>query len=86
MADKITLIFVINGDDFPGDDINTHQPLLVSVKKVLKDTGNTGREAEEWEVRNTAGTLLDKKRSVAELGLTDRTKVFLSLGVGGGGR
>jgi hypothetical protein len=82
---KIRLIFVINGDEFPVDDVNVNPPLLTAVRKVLKDTGNTGREAEDWEVRNAGGGLLDKKLSAKDLGLKDGTKLFLSLGVGAGG-
>jgi hypothetical protein len=86
MADnKIILIFIINGQEFPQQGVNINPPLLVSVRQVLKDSGNTGRDAEEWEVRDLNGALLDKKRSAKDLGLQNGARLFLSLQVGAGG-
>ena len=86
MADnKIGLVFIINGQDFPLTGVNINAPLLVAVKHVLKDSGNTGREAEEWEVRDINGVLLEKNRSPKDLGLANGARLFLSLQVGAGG-
>lgn len=81
---KIRLIFIINGQDF-AVDANAHAPLLEAVRRALVESGNQGRPAEEWEVRNVSGVLLDKSKTPVELGLVDGTRLFLSLRVGAGG-
>lgn len=51
----------------------------------LSESGNSGRPLSEWEVRDSAGALLDMTRTVKELGLTNGARLFLSLRVGAGG-
>jgi hypothetical protein len=83
--DKITLIFIINGENFPVD-ANDHAPLLVAVERALQLSGNTGRrDPREWEVRDSAGVLLEVDRSIRDLGLKNDARLFLSLKVGAGG-
>jgi hypothetical protein len=83
---KITLIFIINGENFPVE-ANANAPLLVAVEKALVLSGNTGRrDPREWEVRDSSGVLLEIDRTIKELGLKDGARLFLSLRVGAGGR
>ena len=82
---KILLIFIINGQDFTVE-ANAHAPLLEAVQRALVESGNQGRPAEEWEVRNVSGVLLDKSKTPLELGLDNGTRLFLSLRVGAGGK
>ena len=81
---KIELIFIINGEDF---DVEAHldEVLSAAVEKALHKSRNTGRPADEWEVRNAEGVLLEQARTIAELGLKNRERLFLSLRVGAGG-
>lgn len=82
---KITLIFIINGEDFRVET-NVEAPLLVAVEKALVESGNTGRrDPREWEVRDSQGVLLEVDRTVKQLGLKNGTRLFLSLRVGAGG-
>jgi hypothetical protein len=81
---KVHLLFVINGQTYPVEAIGS-DPLLNAVRKALAESGNTGRPAEEWEVRDIQGVLLPPGRSPEELGLKDGTRLFLSLQVGAGG-
>ncbi len=82
---KITLIFIINGENFPVE-ANVNAPLLVAVEKALAVSGNTGRrDPREWEVRDSSGVLLELDRTIKELGLKDGARLFLSLRVGAGG-
>ncbi len=81
---KVRLIFIINGQDF-AVEAHAHAPLLEAVRRALVESGNQGRPAEEWEVRNVSGVLLDKSKTPLELGLVDGTRLFLSLRVGAGG-
>lgn len=82
---QITLVFVINGENFPVST-NVEATLINAVEKALKDSGNVGRrDPNEWEVRDANGVLLDLHKKVRDLGLTDGTRLFLSLRVGAGG-
>ena len=82
---KITLVFIINGENFPVEaDIDAL--LIVAVEKALIISGNTGRrDPREWEVRDSSGVLLEVDRTIKELGLKDGARLFLSLRVGAGG-
>ena len=80
---KITLIFIINGENF-SVETNINAPLTAAVQRALSESGNSGRPLSEWEVRDSAGALLDMTRTVKELGLTNGARLFLSLRVGAG--
>jgi hypothetical protein len=82
---KIILVFIINGQDFALPDVNIKASLHVAVHKALKETGNTGRPFEEWEVRDASGALLEINRTPQDLRLTNASRLFLSLKVGAGG-
>ncbi len=81
---KITLIFIVNGVDVPVD-ANMHEPLKVARDKALRDSNNTGRPMDEWEVHSVEGKPLDPDKKIEELELTDGTRLFLNLKVGAGG-
>lgn len=81
---EITLIFIVNGVDVPVKT-NIHEPLKAARNKALADSNNTGRPMDEWEIHNAAGQPLDPDNKIAELGLTDGTRLFLNLKVGAGG-
>lgn len=81
---KITLIFIINGENF-SVETNINAPLTAAVQRALSESGNSGRPLSEWEVRDSAGALLDMTRTVKELGLKNGARLFLSLRVGAGG-
>jgi hypothetical protein len=83
-GNKITAIVIINGEGVPVET-NANSPLHVLVQHALQASGNTVRDAQEWELRNTDGALIDTTRSASDLGLTSGTKLFLSLKVGAGG-
>jgi hypothetical protein len=83
---SISLIFIINGEDFPLT-VERDSVLKTAVDRVLVESGNTGRrESSEWEVRDSAGVLLDMARTIKELGLAEGARLFLSLKVGAGGQ
>jgi hypothetical protein len=82
---KTTLVFIINGVEYPVN-VNVEAPLAVAVERALVESRNTGRPPDEWEVRNPAGVLLEKGRTIEDLGLKNGTRLFLSLHVGAGGK
>lgn len=78
------LVFIINGQDTPFTFRG--KPAMVEVvTKVLRKSGNHLRPANEWELRDTRGALLEKWRTADELGLKSGDRFFLSLRVGAGG-
>lgn len=81
---KLTLIFIVNGVDVLVE-ANIHEPLKVARNKALKDSNNTGRPEDEWEVHNDEGSALDPDKKIEELGLIDGARLFLNLKVGAGG-
>jgi hypothetical protein len=81
---KIVLIFIINGVDYR-IEANVEAPLAVAVERALAESRNTGRPLDEWEVRNSSGVLLEKDRTIEDLGLKDGARLFLTLRVGAGG-
>jgi hypothetical protein len=83
--EKIEIVFIINGEDFRVE-VDVEVPLIVAVEKALVASGNTGRrDPREWEVRDSAGVLLEVDRTVKQLGLKKGARLFLSLKVGAGG-
>lgn len=81
---KVQLIFIINGQDYP-IEVNINAVLMEAVKRALAESNNTGREPEEWEVRDASGVLLETNRTPKDLGLHEGTRLFLSLRIGAGG-
>lgn len=81
---KVQLIFIINGQDYPVE-VNINAVLMEAVKRALAESNNTGREPDEWEVRDATGVLLETNRTPKDLGLHEGTRLFLSLRVGAGG-
>lgn len=81
---KITLIFIVNGVDVQVDE-NTHEPLKVARDKALRESNNTGRPLDEWEIHNDAGQALDPDKKIGDFGLVDGSRLFLNLKVGAGG-
>lgn len=79
------LIFLINGEDVPVET-DELEFLYKARNKALADSHNTGRPAEEWEIRNEKGELLDPNTRVSfGNDLKNGSKLFLTLEVGFGG-
>jgi hypothetical protein len=79
----IRLNFRIQGEVVTIEKVNVHQPLSVSVSKVLQDHGQ-GRPIQDWIVTFN-GVQLDITKKVQELGLKDGDTLKLTLKDGGGG-
>lgn len=84
-AQKITIVFIINGEDVPVET-NVHPPLKEAVSRALQQSGNTGRpDPAEWEVRDANGVLLDQNRRIEDFRFSSGVRLFLTLRVGAGG-
>jgi uncharacterized protein DUF2604 len=82
--EQIALVVVINGQPFMVE-ANVNAPLRTVVEKALADSNNTGQPAENWELRNEAGALLELGKKVGDFHFAPDTKLFLSLKAGVGG-
>lgn len=83
-SNQLTLVFIVNGVE-TAIVSNVNAPLRAAVERALGDTGNTGRDIGDWEVRDVGGVALEVSRKIEDLGLADGARVFLSLRVGAGG-
>ena len=84
---KISITVVVNGQptvvDASGD-----APLGSIIPDALRQTENSGQPAENWELRDADGTLLDLDKKLGDFGFPEKTRLFLNLkaGVGGHGQ
>jgi len=81
---RVKLIFIINGENF-SVEASDDATLRHAVERALRESGNTGRPPDEWEVRDSNGVLLEMGRTIEHLGLKNGARLFLSLRVGAGG-
>ncbi len=65
--------------------INHREPLSHAVREALRESGNSTRAGDEWELRTEDGALLDVDLRGDEAGLVDGQTLFLSPRAGAGG-
>ena len=81
---QTSLIFIVNGKETEVEKVNIHQPLKVSVENALEQTGNTGRELSDWQIKLNDNDL-DVTKKVEDCGIPSGAKIFISLKAGQGG-
>lgn len=83
--EKVEITVVVNGQATE-IEANPNQPLHVVLTKALENTQNLAQPAENWELKDEAGKLLEVGKKVGELGFGTAVTLFLSLkaGVAGG--
>jgi hypothetical protein len=80
----VDLVIVVSGAP-EAVRINRNQPLEHAVREALRESGNTGQPAEDWELRDEAGQLLMQTLRAEQAGLFDGQTLFLSPKAGAGG-
>lgn len=85
IQNQIPLTFIVNGKETNVEKVNLHQPLKVSVEKALEQTGNTGRELSDWQIKLNNNNDLDVTKKVEDCNIPSGAKIFLSLKAGQGG-
>lgn len=80
----LDLIVVVSGTPHPVR-INVHETLEHVVAEALRESGNVGQPAADWELRTEDGTLLDQATRVQDAGLHEGQTLFLSPRAGAGG-
>ena len=82
---EIELTVIVNGQPVALEDLSVKTLLRIVVERALKESGNSGQPVENWELRDTAGEILDLNRKIADYGIVDEAKLFLNLKAGVGG-
>lgn len=81
---KFTLTVVVSGQAVP-ITINHNRRVEHLVEKALKESGNQGQAADQWELRTEAGELIDQSIQVDDAGIHDGVTLFLNPKTGAGG-
>jgi hypothetical protein len=84
VAEKIDLVVVVNGTPTVVT-ANLNAPLHSIIGKALEQTNNSGQPAENWELRDGAGQILDPDAKIGTFGFSSDTRLFLNLRAGVGG-
>ena len=81
---KISITVVVNGQPTVVDAIND-APLSTIIPDALRQTENSGQPADNWELRDTDGNLLDLNKKIGDYGFPPKVRLFLNLKAGVGG-
>ena len=81
---KIQITVVVNGQPTVVD-ASADDPLGTIILDALRQTANSGQPPENWELRDSDGTLLDLDKKIGEYGFPEKTRLFLNLKAGVGG-
>jgi hypothetical protein len=82
---KIPIEVIVNGQPTL-IEANVNAPLHTIIPHALDQTGNAGQPAENWELRDAAGQLLDTSQKVEAFGWAPGVRLFLNLKAGVGGK
>ena len=82
--EKIEFTVVVNGSPVTFKE-KAENLLSVVLERALKKRGNVGQPAENWELRDEQGVLLDPAREIEKYGFGTAVTLFLSLKAGVGG-
>ena len=81
---KLSIIVVVNGQPVTVEG-NVNAPLIPLIQHALNESGNSGQPAENWELRDAAGNVLDPARKLGDTGIAGGATLFLNLKAGVGG-
>jgi Protein of Unknown function (DUF2604) len=81
---KINVIVVVSGVDQPVE-VNPHQTVGHLAEEALKDSGNAGQPLENWEMKTAEGVIIPFESHIAEAGIGEGSKVYLTPKAGSGG-
>jgi len=81
---NIDVIVVVSGTPQP-IRVNIHQKLEQLVEEALRESGNVGQPASEWEMRSENGQQLDITMRIMDAGVVAGETLFLNPRAGAGG-
>ncbi len=77
----VEFTIVVNGQPATFE-ASPDEPMRAVRDKALQQTGNVGRPAEDWELKDEAGNALDLDRLVRDFCFGEKVTLFLSLRAG----
>jgi len=80
----IEITVVVNGQPTEVKADESHR-LESIIPKALEQTGNTGQPPSNWELRDSAGEVLDVNREIHTFHFPPGVRLFLNLKAGVGG-
>ena len=81
---KVSITVVVNGQPTVVDAFED-DPLRRIIPDALRQTENLGQPAENWELRDGDGNLLDLAKKIGDFGFPPKVRLFLNLKAGVGG-
>ena len=81
---EIDLTIVVNGQPTVVQ-ANKNAPLHTVIPRALEQTGNAGQPVENWELRDSAGALLNLDQKIGDFNFPANVRLFLNLKAGVGG-
>lgn len=84
MDNHLDLVVVVSGVP-RAVRANAHEPLRNVVRDVLRDSGDAGRNIDDFELRTEDGRLLDLATKLLDAGVKDGDTLFLNPRAGAGG-
>ena len=81
---KISITVVVNGQPTVVETTED-APLGKIIPYALRQTENSGQPAENWELRDGDGNLLDLTKKIGDYGFPPKVRLFLNLKAGVGG-
>lgn len=83
-SNNITVSVVVSGQA-TALKVNLNQDAEHLVREALKESGNKGQPASEWELRTSDGALIDQSLKIGAAGIKDGATLFLNPRAGAGG-
>lgn len=83
-SQNITVSVVVSGQATT-IKVNVGQTAEHLVKEALRESGNKGQPASEWELRSADGRLIDQSVEISAAGVVNGMTLFLSPRAGVGG-
>ena len=81
---RFEITIVVNGKP-EGLKVGLDEQIGEAVKAALEQSGNSGQPADQWELRDENGQILDTGKKIGESGIGPGAKLFLNLKAGVGG-
>lgn len=83
-TEKISVQVVVSGQATT-IEVNVNQSVEHLVKEALRESGNKGQPASDWELRTSDGTLIDQSLTILAAGIKEGATLFLNPRAGAGG-
>jgi hypothetical protein len=80
------VIFIINGEN-TAVHLRRDEPFTATIQDALKESRNTGRPLDAWDLRDLDGKFIDPSKTPSEYELEEGVQYhfFLTLKIGAGG-